>query len=275
MNESNCPRCGKEVKAFHDTDSTGDFHKECGPVELPVGNPVFDPISGKEIKPNGAAVTLGPKQKVSVYILASSLHLQDLAITSDAVHKMWPTQGLQAKLSGPKPSLNQIHNMMGTEEYILEMEKRGVSANPETLSAEQVAFLQVLTTAGKGGLSAKLQRAGIKESVWRSWLRQKQCSEAYSKLASHALKDAIPAAKVALAGNAANGDLASIKYLNELTGEYRPGQESQVDAGKMIQVVLHAVMNNISDPGILAAIQKDIQFQANSLNAATALAIGA
>lgn len=272
--DERCKRCRKEFKLSDDVDKTGQYHVACAPVNLPVGDPVINPLTGKSVSVVKPVVRLDNKQKISIFSIAVGLNLQNLAMTSQSVYNGWPTKGIQAKLAGDRPSLNQIHLFMDTDEYIEGMEKRGVSANKETLSAEQLAFLQVLTSTKGGSLSAKLQKSGIKDSVWRAWLRQKAFAEAYRNLAGDTLRDAIPAAKVALAANASNGDLASIKYLNELTGEYRPGSDtSSADAQKMVQVVLNAIMNNVSDTDVLRSIQRDIQFQTDALN--STISIGA
>lgn len=245
------------------------YHASCLQMiaDDPETQKVFDPRTGKEIK--ARTTKLNSEQKTNVAFLAQQFTILNdgVQLNSSALWEMWPRNGMQAKVAGPVPDKDEIQFYITTPEFMGAMERRGISPNVETLTPEQMALLQLLTDTGRGTLESKLNRAKVKQSVFRNWMRQPKFREAYSKLSGSVLKDAIPAARVALADKAANGDINAIKYMNELTGEYRPHQQEQnMNGQEMVRVVLAAIQSHVKDPEVLMAIQRDIRFQAEAIN---------
>ena len=227
------------------------YHKTC--LERGQSDPetvkVFDFATGKEIKTRVPNLTQPQKQNICFLAEQYQILNDGTLINSTALWEMWPTQGLQAKIAGEVPSKDEIAFFLTTPEFMGMMEKRGISPNVETLTPEQMALLQILTDTNKGSMASKLNKAKVKQATFRAWLRQPKFREAYNKIAGDVLRDSIPAAKVALADKAANGDLGAIKYMNELTGEYRPQQAEQTASGQeMVRVVLDAIQENVRDP---------------------------
>lgn len=266
-----CPECLQPLKAWEDQEEFKGraYHAKCKPLEFAdIGKAKgqiknLDPTSGSKVVSTKTS-SMTEKQRITIEFVSANLHLMGKSITVESILGMWPTRGIQAAQAGAKADHNQVTEYITSDEYAEAMERRGISANPQVLSHEQMAFLELLTSMNGKTFNAKLKAAQINQSIFRRWLKQKAFAEAYAELSKGALEEAIPASRVALANSAANGDLAAIKYLHELTGEYRPGQQQQVDAQKMVQTVLQAIMNNVRDPEILEAIKRDIEFGAQA-----------
>jgi hypothetical protein len=60
--------------------------------------------------------------------------------------------------------------------------------------------------------------------------------------------------KVALAANAEKGDLNSIKYAFEVTGEYNPARENAIEVQAVLAQVIEVLAKHVHDPETLGKI---------------------
>jgi hypothetical protein len=81
----------------------------------------------------------------------------------------------------------------------------------------------------------------------------------YVKLVGDSLKQAIPAAEIQLANRMTAGDLNAIKYGFEVLGRHDPANKKQIDAQKMIGLILEVIDRRVIDPDTRAAIGSDLQ----------------
>lgn len=221
---------------------------------------------------------LSKNAKKFVCLTYKQQFLLDQEVTPNLIWKQWPTSSY-AGLSldnliedeegkvfqpGTRPTINAIQHYFTTDDFAQRMWILGVEVSHEAsgLTVEQMGLLTILTNVTDGrGLRQKIKAANVPWSRYQAWLKQPAFNQAYRKLVSDALKDSIPAAETALSQKMVAGDLASIKFGFELTGHYNPADKKQVDAVKMVSVILEVIEENVRDPEILKKIGAQIQLR--------------
>lgn len=138
-------------------------------------------------------------------------------------------------------------------------ESRGIpSSNAAGLNPEQVTAINtIINPMDTRSRRKKLQEMNISPAKWAGWQKQPKFMEYYSLRAHQLLSEAIPEAKMALVDNVLRGDLGSIKYLNEMTGEYSPDKQN-VDLASITQKIIDILQVHIKDPEILLAVSQDL-----------------
>jgi hypothetical protein len=102
--------------------------------------------------------------------------------------------------------------------------------------------------------AAKLKAIDMPTKKWQALLNDPNNRNYYERRVEKVFKNADIAAKIGLAKNVETGDLQSIKYLHELTGTYRPNQETILNLGVLLgklMEVLSAILT--PDQFVLAA----------------------
>ena len=234
-------------------------------VSKSFGVNVMPPVG--EVKAAGTIAT-DDKQKRNIEVVAYALTTRGYVLTADEIYAAWPTEGDVYKLqrAGKRPSLTAIVQYMETERFAEAMKERGVefAPNPSGLSDEQEALLSILSDpALRGGLAARLKKAGISSSKFRAWKRQRAFNDAYKKLIQIEREDASETIDLQLISLASNGDLNAIKYYNDLVGR-GPNDKKAVDAVQFSKIILESVMKHVS-PEQLKAISAEVEFASKQL----------
>lgn len=139
------------------------------------------------------------------------------------------------------------------------LQSRGIpTTNATGLSPEQILGINtVINPMDTRSRRKKLQDMGISAQQWAGWLKNPKFMEYFSIRAKQLLDEAIPEAKMALVDNVLRGDLGSIKYLNEMTGEYSPDKNT-IDVAGLTQKIIDILQVHIKDPELLLAVSQDL-----------------
>lgn len=227
------------------------------PTEMP---PIRDEVVA-------GPISLSNQQKNNICIISYSLATRNLSVDPEAIYHLWPIEGDVYKLAraGKRPSITGIQQYIATDEFSERMGERGIDIKPITgLMPEQIALISILSdTNSKLSFNARLRKAGISWAKYNGWRRQKPFADALQEAQGGALKDAIGNADVQLAQMAQNGDLNSIKYLNEMIGR-GPNDRKAVDAMQFARIVLEAVQKHV-DPNQARAISAEIELASKQL----------
>lgn len=145
------------------------------------------------------------------------------------------------------------------DDIIRACESRGIPpSNAHGLSPEQILGINtVINPMDTRSRRKKLQDMGISAQQWAGWLKQPKFKEYLSLRSKQLLDEAIPEARMALVDNVLRGDLGSIKYLNEMTGEYSSDKQN-IDVAGLTQQIIDVIQIHIKDPEILLAITQDL-----------------
>jgi hypothetical protein len=176
-------------------------------------------------------------------------------------HERMPTLG---ELQASSQNLRKLHPGFTSEIYTSPAYKtacyyRGMRANTDGLDERQLMLLSVLTNfARRTSLETKLKQCGVADWEYQAWLRQPEFSKRLHRNATVALKDSAAAADVALASQAAHGNLEAIKYADQKTGRFDPNAKAALDVEFVIKQVLEILMKHITDPELLRRIGGDL-----------------
>lgn len=154
---------------------------------------------------------------------------------------------------------SRASQLLTSDEIVGVLKSRGIpTTSAAGLNPEQVTAINtVINPMDTRSRRKKLQEMDISAAKWAGWMKQPKFKEYYALQSKVLLEEAIPEARLALVDNVFRGDLGSIKYLNEMTGEYR-GDTAQVDLPALTQKIIDVLQTHIKDPELLLAISKDI-----------------
>lgn len=139
------------------------------------------------------------------------------------------------------------------------LKSRGIpTSSAAGLNPEQVTAINtVINPMDTRSRRKKLAEMDISAAKWAGWMKQPKFKEYYAEQSRILLAEAIPEARLALVDNVLRGDLGSIKYLNEMTGEYR-GDSPQIDLPGLTQKIIEILQVHIKDPELLLAVSQDL-----------------
>jgi hypothetical protein len=207
---------------------------------------------------------LGAKIKKNICALSRTLYIGEKRVDAQAVFDVWPVgeeyDVLTRIKAGPRPTKKSIASFMETNEYKGIMYSIGIEVDMSGLSPLQIAVLTTLSNiADNKTLRQKLALHKVTWATFQAWQKQAVFSEMYVKLVGDSLKQAIPAAEIQLANRMTAGDLNAIKYGFEVLGRHDPANKKQIDAQKMIGLILEVIDRRVIDPDTRAAIGSDLQ----------------
>lgn len=202
------------------------------------------------------------KAQKNICILARNLYMQDETITGRAIYDLWPIRKTNNDLlltmkAGPRPAVHIIERFLLSEKYIELMNELEVPVTSEDqgLSPRQVAVLTTLASYTDGKtLQQKLKSHRVSDFTFQAWLKQRPFAEAYKKLASNALQSIVATGEVQLANSVARGDMKAIEMAFAMTGRYDPANKKQVDAEKLVAIILDVIDSEVKDNDMRARI---------------------
>ena len=122
-----------------------------------------------------------------------------------------------------------------------------------------LAVNMICDTYDKRTLAAKLKSIGVSTNAWKAFLKNEKNRKYFEKRFNDSFHyDTGVAAKIALSNNVAAGDLQSIKYYNEWTGKYIPGQQNDVSIGIIIAKLMEILARRLA-PQALNEIANEIE----------------
>lgn len=227
---------------------------------------------GKHVSLKELPYTLNKKQKNYADIASRHIYVAGNYPTGQSIYDMWPSgltkNGVSASITDPneisrvvlagfRPMINDLQGYLESSEYAQRMLELGIVVNTEAtgLTSEQMGLLTILSNYADGkSLRSKLRDAGIPWPKFQAWQSQPVFSRYYNQIGGDALKSSMPIAKQQIAAKVAAGDMQGIKLAMEMTGEYDPKGQKQVDAQAMLRIVLEVLEEEIKDPNILRNI---------------------
>lgn len=265
-------KCIDDIKASTTPVDTEPVQKEpVRPLKTPSPAPtVADPRASDGLQVDSVSWrTLSDQQMTNIEIYSTYLYEAEWAINPQNIFDNWNQDPQHMSKSGPRPKLELIASYMGSKQYKGNMEKWGIS-DFNTLTNEQLIAIKLITdTADKRTLKTKLRSIGVDTKKYQQWTKNPAFAAHIKKLTDHSLQFAVEMGKIALSRKVEEGDLASIKYLNELTGFFNPNDTAKTaeNLQTLMQIVLEEVQNAISDPQKLNEIQTRIAMRSNALRA--------
>lgn len=225
-------------------------------------------VSKELIKP-AQPISLTAKQKLNIQVLSYHQAIKEQVYTAQVIYDLWPTTGDLERYAGPRPSITAIQQYQNTPEFREGMHKRGIEVDPSVgeMTEEQITCIALLTNMmDRRSPKAKLKALGIPYSKYAAWLKQKPFNDAMRSIASKGLDESIALAEVALARNAAEGDLPATKFLFEVTGRYNPMQQQAIDSQALIAVMIDAAQEVLGhDPELLRQYTDIVRLKAQSV----------
>jgi hypothetical protein len=158
-------------------------------------------------------------------------------------------------------SSEELENLL--TDISLALEKRGLPPfelvfDEDEFPAEFVLACNLMTVTGdKRTTPVKLKDANLTTQQWQGFLRIPKYREYYQQMLDESFGTVLLSAKTSLARNVEAGDLASIKHVHEMTGVYRPNQETQVNLGLVIAKMMEFLASKVS-PVILAELADEL-----------------
>lgn len=213
--------------------------------------------------------TLSDQQMTNIEIYSTYLYEAEWAINPQNIYDNWNQDPQHMNKSGPRPKLELIASYMGSKQYKGNMEKWGIT-DFNSLTTDQLVAIKLITdTADKRTLRTKLKSIGVDTKTYQQWTRNPAFASHIKRLTDHSLQFAVEMGKIALSQKVEEGDLASIKYLNELTGFFNPNDTAKTaeNLQSLMQIVLEEVQNVVADPNTLSEIQTRIAMRSNALRA--------
>lgn len=226
---------------------------------------------GRELVTPAYPISLSELQKLNIQVLSYHQAIKGEVYDAESIYKLWPTSGTPEliKRAGPRPSITAINQYQSSIAYRDGMAERGIEVDPNAfeLTTEQIACISLLMNPmDKRSPKAKLKALNIPYAKYAGWMKQKAFNDSIRAIAGKGLDEAIPLAEVALTQKAADGDLASIKFLMEVTGRHNPAQQQAVDAQQLVSIMVDAAQEVLGrDPEMLRAYIDTVKLRAQAV----------
>jgi hypothetical protein len=117
----------------------------------------------------------------------------------------------------------------------------------------------------------KLRDLGITSRQWATWLLDDDFAQYVKDRSEKFLGNSVFEAHKGLVKGARNGNVAAVKTLYEITGRYRPNEESQIDIRRVLHTFIEVIQKYVKDPVILHQIAMDLSSAASAESLSTGL----
>lgn len=148
-----------------------------------------------------------------------------------------------------------------TPEFKEALEYRGVAFTADLgLSSEQNTVLMALDDPTDGrSLGAKLRDLGIPMARYKAWLRNPNFLAARDRMTKANYQDLLPELRHMLMSEALRGNTKMAEIWLAKSGEYNPANEASMDAMKIVQIVVDAVVSRVADVELRREILADVE----------------
>lgn len=148
---------------------------------------------------------------------------------------------------------------------------RGISYPPlsEGFNDRQMAAIAAMTNyTDRRSDEKKLRDVGITAREWATWLLDDKFQMYLSQRSEKMLAGAQHEAHLGLIKGMRNGNVASVKLYNEMTGRYNPDADNQVNVKMLLHSFIEILQRHIKDPIMLHGIASEL------MNAASRESLG-
>src|SRR5690349_8517787 len=175
-------------------------------------------------------------------------------------------------LNGEAPSKEQMHERfeLFDGEYDTfakhplvkkSMKYRGISfpAAKDVLTAAQMtAIAAMLDYTDRRSDEKKLRDVGITTRQWTTWMLDDTFADYLRDRSERMIIGAQHEAHKGLIKGVRNGNVASVKYYNELTGRYNPEADNNVNVRALLMTMIEILQKYIADPIVLHGIATEM-----------------
>lgn len=219
----------------------------------PTATSTARPVTYEELAPVEEGIVVPPADEISgltnaqwklIITTAVSVYQSGQDITEEAICRR--NKRVDTKLVGP---------LLRHSKFRAALEQRGVTPNWSGLSERQMLLLSSITDfSDKRSLSTKLKAARVPNWEFKVWQANPTFRKEYRRASEELFEEAQASVNVSLTQNAVNGDLASQKYFNEVSGRFNPATQSTQDVRAVLQAVVEVLTSTITDPDLLREI---------------------
>lgn len=138
-------------------------------------------------------------------------------------------------------------------------------AQADILTDDQMhAIATMLDPYDRRSDEKKLRDLGLTSRQWATWLLDDQFAEYMRDRSERMLANSVHEAHKGLVKGARNGNVAAVKTLYEITGRYRPNEESQIDVRRVLHTFIEVIQRYVKDPIVLHNIAMDLSNAASA-----------
>lgn len=116
----------------------------------------------------------------------------------------------------------------------------------------------ILDSTDNRSIKKKLNDCNVSTQQWEAWLRDPAVQSYLTTRTEGALTDNQFHAHLALIDRVKEGDLASIKYFNAVTGFFVENRQDSIDVHFLLTRILEIVMKYVDDPVKLEAMSTEL-----------------
>jgi hypothetical protein len=192
-----------------------------------------------------------------IAIVSRQLFIEGQPVTAHSILNNWD------ETTTAKPDLHFVEAYIKTDAFIQKMEAIGAIPR-DGLTKEQHALISTLTNPDGKSLTMKLKKHRVPWVTFQGWLRQPKFLE-YLKLNAEQALDASEAfSLIQLVNQSTRGNQKAIDTVLAMTGRWDPANRKQVDAQKMVGIILQVLDEEIADPELKARIGNRLSLLSSS-----------
>lgn len=192
-----------------------------------------------------------------IAIISRQLFLENKPITADNILSNWD------ETTTAKPDVKFIEAYIKTDTFKTKMDAIG-AVERDGLTKEQHALISTLTNPDGKSLTMKLKKHRVPWVTFQGWLAQPKFLEYLELNAEQALGAAKAFSLIQLVNKSARGDSKSMDTVLAMTGRWDPTNRKQVDAQKMVGIILQVLDEEIANPELKARIGNRLSLLSNS-----------
>jgi hypothetical protein len=136
------------------------------------------------------------------------------------------------------------------------MKVRGIELSNDPLvkelTARQMAVAAVMTNiVDRRSDEKKLRDLGVSSEEWSTWMQNNVFATYMAGRAEKLISNSQHEAHLGLIRGVRSGNIAHIKYFNEITGRYNPDQDNAVNVRVVLGRVVEIIQQHVKDPATL------------------------
>ena len=235
---------------------------EEGPLQIfGLGPSRLDLEQSRAAKTVKKYVPVQEKLRNAVVIAARTLYLEDREINADNILSEWDYSAT------PPPDKSFIESYIKTAEFKLKKDSIGVQVPEERhegLNATQIALITTLTQPDGKPLHLKLKKHKISWVTFQGWIKNPKFLRSLELSAEQALGASKAFSIIQLVQQSAAGQMNAIDRVLAMTGRWDPNNRKQVDAQRMVSIILQVLDEEITDPELKDRIGARLSLLSNA-----------
>lgn len=172
----------------------------------------------------------------------------------------------------PRIPKKTLASLFITDEFKQALEYRGIEWDIDSgLSMEQnMVLLKLSDPFDRRSLAIKLKELRVPMPTFQNWLKNPLFREVYETQSISAYRDALPAIRNRVIGEAEHGERWAAELVFAKTGEWNPAAMGVENAAAVVQALVEAIIKHVGDAETRKAIMADVALSAGTLQAMSA-----